>query len=59
VGGSFDDVAKPTLHVVDRNESKLAGLGAGVGRVAERLGLSFAEAHHAHRRRNPWPRPTC
>jgi hypothetical protein len=28
VGGSFDDVAKPTLHVVDRNESKLAVLGA-------------------------------
>jgi enamine deaminase RidA (YjgF/YER057c/UK114 family) len=40
VGGSFEDVAKLTLYVVDWNESKLAGLGEGVGRAAARLGLS-------------------
>ena len=40
VGGSFDDVAKLTLYVVDWDESKLAGLGEGVGRVAQRLGIS-------------------
>jgi len=40
VGGSFDDVAKLTLYVVDWSESKLAALGEGVGRVAQRLGVS-------------------
>jgi enamine deaminase RidA (YjgF/YER057c/UK114 family) len=40
VGGSFDDVAKLTLYVVDWDESKLAGLGEGVGRAAARLGTS-------------------
>jgi enamine deaminase RidA (YjgF/YER057c/UK114 family) len=40
VGGGFDDIAKLTLYVVDWDESKLAGLGEGVGRVAERLGVS-------------------
>jgi len=40
VGGSFDDVAKLTLYVVDWGESKLAALGEGVGRVAQRLGVS-------------------
>ncbi|SDE22039.1 Enamine deaminase RidA, house cleaning of reactive enamine intermediates, YjgF/YER057c/UK114 family [Blastococcus fimeti] len=39
VGGSFDDVAKLTVYVVDWSEDKLAGLGEGVGRVAERLGI--------------------
>ncbi|WP_245160891.1 RidA family protein [Blastococcus sp. CT_GayMR16] len=39
VGGTFDDVAKVTLYVVDWDESKLAGLGEGVGRAAERLGV--------------------
>ncbi len=39
VGGSFDDVAKLTLYVVDWSPEKLAGLGAGVQRVAERLGV--------------------
>jgi enamine deaminase RidA (YjgF/YER057c/UK114 family) len=40
VGGSFDDVAKLTLYLVDWDESKLAALGEGVGRVAQRLGTS-------------------
>src|SRR5215212_2942542 len=40
VGGGFDDVAKLTLYVVDWDGSQLAGLGEGVGRVAQRLGVS-------------------
>jgi enamine deaminase RidA (YjgF/YER057c/UK114 family) len=40
VGGTFEDVAKLTLYVVDWDESKLAGLGEGVGRAAQRLGVS-------------------
>ncbi|HZG92017.1 MAG TPA: RidA family protein [Pseudonocardia sp.] len=39
VGGSFDDVAKLTVYVVDWSEDKLAALGAGVGRAAEQLGV--------------------
>ena len=39
VGGSFDDVAKLTVYVVDWDASKLAGLGEGVGRAAQRLGV--------------------
>ena len=39
VGGTFDDVAKVTLYVVDWSPEKLAGLGEGVGRVAARLGI--------------------
>ena len=39
VGGSFDDVAKVTLYVVDWSPEKLADLGAGAARVAGRLGL--------------------
>ena len=38
-GGSFDDVAKLTLYVVDWSEEKLPALGEGVGRVAARLGV--------------------
>ena len=37
-GGSFEDVAKVNVYVVDWNESKLAGLMEGAGRVAARLG---------------------
>jgi enamine deaminase RidA (YjgF/YER057c/UK114 family) len=40
VGGSFDDIAKLTLYVVDWTEAKMADLGAGVDRVAERLGFT-------------------
>ena len=39
VGGTFDDVAKLTLYVVGWSPDELAGLGAGVARVAERLGV--------------------
>ena len=39
VGGSFDDVVKLTVYVVDWSEEKLAGLGEGVGRIAARLGI--------------------
>jgi enamine deaminase RidA (YjgF/YER057c/UK114 family) len=39
VGGTFDDVAKLTVFVVDCSPDKLAGLGEGVARVAERLGV--------------------
>jgi enamine deaminase RidA (YjgF/YER057c/UK114 family) len=38
VGGSFDDVAKLTLFVVDWTPDKFVALGEGVQRAAERLG---------------------
>ncbi len=37
VGGTFDDVAKVTLYLVDWSPEKLAALGEGVGRAAARL----------------------
>jgi enamine deaminase RidA (YjgF/YER057c/UK114 family) len=37
-GGSFDDIAKVTVYVVDWDPSKLAALMEGAGRVAARLG---------------------
>lgn len=39
VGGSFDDVAKLSVYVVDWNEEKMPLLGEGVARAAERLGV--------------------
>ena len=39
VGGSFDDVAKITLYVVDWSVEKLPQLGEGVARAAQRLGV--------------------
>jgi enamine deaminase RidA (YjgF/YER057c/UK114 family) len=39
VGGSFDDVAKLTLYIVDWGGDKMAALGEGVGRAAGRLGV--------------------
>jgi enamine deaminase RidA (YjgF/YER057c/UK114 family) len=39
VGGSFTDVAKLTLYLVDWSADKLPALGAGVARAAERLGV--------------------
>jgi enamine deaminase RidA (YjgF/YER057c/UK114 family) len=39
VGGSFDDVAKLTLYLVDWSDEKMAALGAGVERAAKRLGV--------------------
>jgi enamine deaminase RidA (YjgF/YER057c/UK114 family) len=38
-GGSFDDVAKLTVDVVDWSGDKMAALGEGVGRAAGRLGI--------------------
>jgi len=40
VGGTFDDIAKLTIYVVDWTESKMAGLGEGAMRAAQRLGVS-------------------
>ncbi len=37
VGGSFDDVAKLTVYVVDWSPEKLADLGAGVSRAADTI----------------------
>jgi len=37
VGGSFDDVAKLTVYVVNWSGEKMAALGAGVERAARRL----------------------
>jgi enamine deaminase RidA (YjgF/YER057c/UK114 family) len=39
VGGSFDDVAKLTLYVVDWTADKYPQLGEGVARAAARLGV--------------------
>ena len=39
VGGSFADVAKLTVYVVDWSPEKMADLMTGVGRVAGRLGI--------------------
>ncbi|MEO3755896.1 RidA family protein [Streptomyces sp. B6B3] len=39
VGGSFDDVAKLTIYVVDWSEEKMPLLGEGVSRAATKLGI--------------------
>ena len=39
VGGSFDDVAKLTLYLVDWSDEKLPQLGEGVARAAAHLGV--------------------
>ncbi|MEV4066010.1 RidA family protein [Nonomuraea dietziae] len=39
VGGSFDDVAKLTVYVVDWSPEKLPLLGEGVARAAAKLGI--------------------
>ncbi len=43
VGGTFADVAKLTVYVVDWSPEKLADLGGGVGRAAERLDLDLTK----------------
>ena len=43
VGGSFDDVAKLTIYVVDWSGDKMAALGAGVARAAEQLGVDLVK----------------
>ena len=39
VGGTFDDVAKLTVHVVDWSPDKLPALGEGVARAAAKLAV--------------------
>ncbi len=39
VGGTFADVAKLTVYVVDWSTEKMPALGEGVGRVAAALGI--------------------
>ncbi|GAA3720518.1 RidA family protein [Nonomuraea antimicrobica] len=39
VGGSFDDVAKLTVYVVDWTPDKMPLLGEGVARAAAKLGI--------------------
>ncbi|MET0196042.1 RidA family protein [Rhodococcus sp. RS1C4] len=39
VGGTFDDVAKLTVYVVDWTAEKMPLLGEGVGRAAAKLGI--------------------
>jgi enamine deaminase RidA (YjgF/YER057c/UK114 family) len=39
VGGSFDDVAKLTVYVVDWTPDKMPLLGGGVSRAAAKLGV--------------------
>ncbi|MBJ8339285.1 RidA family protein [Antrihabitans sp. YC3-6] len=40
VGGSFDDVAKLTVYVVDWSDEKFPLLGEGVARAAAKLGVN-------------------
>lgn len=39
IGGSFDDVAKLTIYVVDWTPDKMPLLGEGVGRAAATMGV--------------------
>lgn len=39
VGGSFDDVAKLTIYIVDWSPDKMPLLGEGVARAAAKLGV--------------------
>lgn len=38
-GGSFGDIAKLTIYVVDWQPEKMAALGEGVGKAVARLGI--------------------
>ncbi|MDP4509559.1 RidA family protein [Nonomuraea turcica] len=40
VGGSFDDVAKLTVHVVDWTPGKMPSLLEGISRAAAKLGIT-------------------
>ena len=42
-GGSFDDVVKLTVYVVDWTPERMAALGEGVFRVVEALGVDLAK----------------
>jgi enamine deaminase RidA (YjgF/YER057c/UK114 family) len=43
-GGSFADIAKLTIFVVDWTPDKMAALGEGVGRAASTLGIDPTKA---------------
>lgn len=43
IGGSFDDVTKLTLYLVDWTASKMALLSEGIGRAAGRLAINPVE----------------
>lgn len=43
VGGTFDDVAKLTIYVVDWSPDRMPALGEGVGRAAARLGRGLTK----------------
>ena len=43
-GGSFANVAKLTIYVVDWSPDKIAALGEGVGRAAASLGIDPLKA---------------
>ncbi len=43
VGGSFDDVAKLTIYVLDWTADKITALMAGIGRAAERLEVNLVK----------------
>ena len=56
VGGSFEDVAKLTVYLVDWTPDKMAGLGEGVGRAAGSWGSTPSErSRSSGSRRSPNP----
>ena len=44
VGGTFDDIARLTLYVVDWNPDKYPALGDGLRRAGRRLGIDSRKA---------------
>lgn len=44
IGGSFDDIAKLTMYVVDWQPDKITAVGAGIRKAAERLGVDTRKA---------------
>lgn len=44
VGGSFDDVVRLTVYVVDWHPDKIGSLGEGIRRAASRLGVDTRKA---------------
>jgi enamine deaminase RidA (YjgF/YER057c/UK114 family) len=57
VGGSFDDVAKLTVYVVDWSGEKMAALGAGVERAGGRLGGTRSSPSRSSQSQR-WASPT-
>ena len=42
-GGSFEDVAKVTLYIMNWSDEKMAALGEGVARAAAQLGVDLTK----------------